>query len=574
MRNLMPNLCVDTPTPARSAPNVPCSKPMISGTVQQERPLSIVLSSLCRLLDAAAQGYVSCFLLFDREHTRFQQAISPGLPPAYREFLEGQPVRLSHHGAISDQSEAIVCQSMCDTFQEGRFLPLPHGVSFCQCCSILSLTGELLGILAIYQHETTRTPSFPQSLAQQLTAIASIAIVWTRSEETARTSEALLARAQRLSSTGGFSWQMATNEFMWSEELYRIFEFDRAAPLTLEQMLNRVHPEDLPLVNAMMERAHREASDLDYEHRLQMPNRTVKHMRVVAYGTRDQYGRVEYIGAIQDVTRCRLSEAALDKLRSELAHVARATSLGALTASIAHEVRQPLSGILTNANACLRSLAANPPDLDCARETARLSIRDCQRASDVITRLRALICKKHAAAELIDLNEATPEVIALVSGELQRYGAVLDAHFANDLPFVVGDRVQLQQVILNLLLNAAEAMNDIDDRPRQLTIRTECHEHDRVQLSVQDTGIGFETQDVERLFDAFYTTKNDGMGIGLSVSRSIIECHRGRLWAHANHGPGATFSFSLPCVPHAAPQCANRLGSCTPALIEAASGAS
>jgi len=226
--------------------------------------------------------------------------------------------------------------------------------------------------------------------------------------------------------------------------------------------------------------------------------------------------------------------------------VARVTTLGALTASIAHEVNQPLSGIITNASTCLRMLAADPPNIDGARETARRTIRDGNRASDVITRLRALFSKKNATTESVDLNEATREVIALSLRELQRRRVILLPELAADIPPVIGDRVQLQQVILNLLLNASDAMSDVDDRPRHLVIRTARDDGDRVRLTVQDAGVGFEPQSVERLFEAFYTTKSGGMGMGLSVSRSIIESHHGRLWAAPNDGPGATFAFSIP----------------------------
>jgi C4-dicarboxylate-specific signal transduction histidine kinase len=280
-----------------------------------------------------------------------------------------------------------------------------------------------------------------------------------------------------------------------------------------------------------------------------MPDQSVKYLHVVAHGTRDQDGRLEYVGAVQDVTERRLSEEALGKVRSELAHVARVTSLGALTASIAHEVNQPLSGIITNANSCLRMLAADPPKIDGARETVRRMIRDGNRASDVITRLRALFAKKETATESVDLNEATREVIALSLSELQRSRVILRVELADDLPRVTADRVQLQQVILNLLRNASDAMSGIDDRPRKLVIRTERDEGDGVRLSVQDTGVGFEPRAMGRLFEAFYTTKSDGMGIGLSVSRSIIASHHGRLWAAPNDGPGATFSFSIPRRP-------------------------
>lgn len=370
-----------------------------------------------------------------------------------------------------------------------------------------------------------------------------------RAHEKLRHTEALLAEAQHLSRTGSFSWRVATDEITWSEQLYRIFEFDEGVPVTLELIGSRTHPDDLSLLAEMTDRARGDGSDLEYEHRLQMPDHSVKYLHLVAHANRDQDGQLEYIGAVQDVTERRVSEQALGKARSELAHVARVTSLGVLTASIAHEVNQPLSGIITNASTCLRMLATEPPNVDGARETVRRTIRDGHRASEVITRLRALFAKRDITTESVDLNEATREVIALSLSELQRNRVILRADLTADLPSVTGDRVQLQQVILNLLLNAADAMSGVDDRPRLLVIRTEQDEADRVRLTVQDAGVGFDLPGAEKLFEPFYTTKDGGMGIGLSVSRSIIESHGGRIWASPNEGPGAIFAFSIPRAP-------------------------
>jgi signal transduction histidine kinase len=219
-----------------------------------------------------------------------------------------------------------------------------------------------------------------------------------------------------------------------------------------------------------------------------------------------------------------------------------------LTASIAHEVNQPLSGIITNAGTCLRMLDTEPPNVEGARETARRTIRDGHRASEVITRLRALFSKREFTLESLDLNEAILEVIALSRSDLQRSRIVLQSELADNLPTVTGDRIQLQQVILNLLRNASDAMVDVHDRPRQLLIRTDRKGDDLVLVSVRDAGVGIDAQTMEKLFDAFYTTKSDGMGIGLSISRSIIDRHRGRLWAEPNEGPGATFRLSIPCT--------------------------
>ena len=367
-----------------------------------------------------------------------------------------------------------------------------------------------------------------------------------RAEEQVRRSEAFLSEAQQLTRIGSFSWRVATGEIKWSEQLYRIFGFEMGQPVTFDRISSRVHPEDLPLIYDMIEKAQHSVSDFEYEHRLLMADQSVKHLHLIGHAIRDREGQLEYVGAVQDVTRRQLAEAAWAKGRSELATVTRATSLDVLTASIAHEVNQPLSGIVTNASTCLRMLDGDPPNIEGARETARRTIRDGNRASDVIARLRTLFGKKEVNAEPVDLNEATREVIALSLRELQRNRVVLTNEFAENLPTVKGDRVQLQQVILNLLRNALDAMSHVDDRPRQLLIRTEP-DGEQVRFTIQDTGVGFELEAADRLFESFYTTKHDGMGIGLSVSRSIIEAHHGRLWATRNDGPGSIFAFSIPC---------------------------
>jgi PAS domain S-box-containing protein len=239
------------------------------------------------------------------------------------------------------------------------------------------------------------------------------------------------------------------------------------------------------------------------------------------------------------------------EMQLQLAHANRIATLGQLSASITHELNQPLTGIITNCGTCLRMLTSEPPNLDGAREAVRRTLRDGNRASDVIARLRALFNKQKSASESVDLNEATREVIALSLGELQNSRVILRTEFADDLQCVTADRVQLQQVVLNLLRNALDAMKPVDDRPRDLLIRTEREAGDWVRLSVKDAGVGFDPHTMDRLFEAFYSTKDDGMGVGLSVSRSIIENHQGRLWAVLNDGPGATFSFSVPCQTHA-----------------------
>ena len=355
-----------------------------------------------------------------------------------------------------------------------------------------------------------------------------------------------LAEAQQLSKTGSFITDLVADDHNWSEETFRIFGFDPASKVNVNMIRDMVHPEDLATFDAVIARGFTGA-DVDFVFRIVTAGGAVKHIRGMARVMTQIGEHPLFIGALQDVTESKLAEEALDKARSELAHVARVTTLNALTASIAHEINQPLAGIITNASTCLRMLNGDPPNVEGARETARRTIRDGNRASDVITRLRALFSKKEFTLEPLDVNEAAREVIALSLSDLQRNRVILRSEFAEDLPPLIGDRVQLQQVIFNLLRNASDAMVGVEDRPRHLLIRTRRDGTDHVCLSVQDTGIGIKPKDLEKLFEAFYTTKNGGMGIGLSVSRSIIERHHGRLWAEPNDGPGAIFSFSIPC---------------------------
>jgi PAS domain S-box-containing protein len=364
------------------------------------------------------------------------------------------------------------------------------------------------------------------------------------------------ADAQRLSKTGNFTADIVADDHIWSAELYRIFEIDPSTKITVQAVRNVIHPDDLPSFDAGFARSMG-GVDFDQVFRIVPASRNVKHVHAVGHFVERVAGRPLFIGAIQDVTESMVAEEALDRARSALAHVTRVTTLSALTASIAHEVNQPLSGII-NASTGLRMLDADPPNIEGARETVRRTLRDGNRASDVITRLRALFSKKEFTLEVLDLNEAAREVIALVLSDLQRNRIMLQSELAADLPHVTGDRIQLQQVILNLVRNASEAMVDVRDRPRELLLKTETEAGEHVRLTVRDTGVGLPPQSLNSLFDPFHTTKSGGMGIGLFVSASIIQRHQGRLWAEPNDGePGATFAFSVPCavgtIPDAAP---------------------
>lgn len=364
-------------------------------------------------------------------------------------------------------------------------------------------------------------------------------------EERVQRSDLLLAEGQRISQTGTFSWQVDTDELSFSSEMNRIFGFKDGTVIDFDLIAGRVYEEDLPLLAVKMADVRSGGDNPDYEIRLQVDG-SIKHVRVVGRIVRHLDGSTECIGAVQDVTAQRVAEAARDKLRSELTQIARVMSLSTMAAAIAHEVNQPLSGVITNASTALRMLSATPPNIEGALETARRTIRDGNRAADVVTRLKTLFLRGISTIELFDLNNAAREVIALFANDIQRERISLRAELSEALPFIGADRVQVQQVIMNLIRNSIDAMAEISQGARDILVRTAVGSDEEVLLTVEDTGPGIASADIAWLFDPFHTTKAKGMGIGLSVSRSIVEAHGGKIWAISNPAGGATFGFSIP----------------------------
>jgi PAS domain S-box-containing protein len=523
--------------------------------------------------------------------------------------------------------------------------------------------------------------------------------------------EAYLAEAQKLSHTGSFGWSVSTGEIVWSEETFRIFQYDRATVPTVECLLQRAHPDDRALVKQTIERASTDRKDFEHEYRLVMPDRSIRHVHVVARAVSDESGNIEFIGAVMDVTErkradlllagekrllemiarsdaralildalCRLAEelaseslssillldpnasclrhgaapslplayteaidgivigpsvgscgtaayrgepvivsdiatdplwadyrdlalehrlracwstpilssegrvlgtfatyyrdsrtptpfehnvieqithlasiavereqaeGALRQAQADLAHVGRVTTMGELTASLAHEVNQPIAAAVTDANTCLRWLTRDSPDVEEAREAAARVVKDATRAADIISRIRLLFKKSASPQELVDVNEVVREMTVLLRDEANRYSISIRTDLAADLPQVMGDRVQLQQVLMNLMLNGIDAMKGVDGM-RELTINSQRSQEQQLLVSVSDTGVGLPAQQVDQIFKAFFTTKLQGTGMGLSISRSIVESHGGRLWAADNASRGASFCLTLP----------------------------
>jgi len=363
--------------------------------------------------------------------------------------------------------------------------------------------------------------------------------------ERKRVQAAYLAEAQRLSHTGSFSWRVDAGDFTWSEESARIYGYASGEAPAIAELMARVHPDDRPMVQRVYDGAVNGGETIDTEHRIMMPGGSFKYLHVVAHlmsGNRE--GR-QFVGALMDVTETKLAQEQLQQAQANLAHVARVTTLGQLTASIGHEVNQPLAAIVANGEAALRFLRRNPPELDEVRDALTGMIAAGRRASEIVKRIRSMVQKSTPVMAPVDINALLSDCAALVQREIAANRVALRLEFSPGLPAILGEAVQLQQVAINLMVNAIQAMADIEDRTRRLVVRSSLGAG-MVTVEIADSGPGFTEERAAHLFEAFYSTKTDGMGMGLSICRTILEAHSGRITAAAVEGQGATFSFALP----------------------------
>jgi len=363
-----------------------------------------------------------------------------------------------------------------------------------------------------------------------------------------RIQAAYLAEAQSLSHTGSFAWTADSDDIIWSEECARIYGYEPDAKPMTEALMAQVHPGDRQRAQRTYERAVNAGEKVDIEHRLMMPDGSMKYIHVVAHAMSENGHGRQFVGAVMDITETRRAQEQLQQAQANLAHVARVTLLGELTASIGHEVNQPLAAIVTNGEAAIRYLRRDPPELDEVRDALTSMIAEGKRASEIVRRIRSLIQKTTPQNAPMDINSVLTEGAALVQREVANQRVVVRLDLAPGLPEVLGDRVQLQQVIINLMVNAIQAMSGVDGRARELVVRSGRDEAGTVVVAVQDSGEGLDPAKADHVFDPFFTTKADGMGMGLSICRTIMDAHDGRIWASANDGPGATFRFSLPAI--------------------------
>jgi PAS domain S-box-containing protein len=369
-----------------------------------------------------------------------------------------------------------------------------------------------------------------------------------RAEEKLRQSEAYLAEAQKLTHTGSWAWDVTTRRALHiSEEWYRIYGFDpKQGMLTWEQRDERIHPDDRTEQRQAIERAINEKSDYELEYRILLPHGAVRHLHSVGHPVLDTSGNlVQFVGSSTDITDRRQAEEALRQTQADLTRISRITTMGELTASLAHEVNQPIAAAATDANTCLRWLARDQPDLEEARGAASRVVKDAARAAEIMSRIRSLFKKEMSQRELVDVNDIIRGMIELLRSEATRYSISMRTELSDNLPLIMGDRVQLQQVTMNLIINSIDAMKDVDGT-REIAITSQRSENEQLQVSVSDTGIGLPSQRADQIFDAFFTTKPHGTGMGLRISRSIVESHGGRLWAAHTSPRGARFAFTLP----------------------------
>jgi signal transduction histidine kinase len=342
-------------------------------------------------------------------------------------------------------------------------------------------------------------------------------------------------------------WNVTSGRLVFSEETFCILGFDPAQPAPcFQKVMERIHPEDRAFVDRILAAAIQERAAYQFDAQLALPDGSTRYVHCLGRAATKEENDLEFVGTLMDVTERKEAEQTLQTAQAQLAHMARVTTMGELAASIAHEVNQPLTAVVSNGNACLRWLAGAQPNMDEARAAVTRIVKEGTRAGEIVGRIRSLMKKSPPHMSTLDMNGVIDEVLTLARHEIGRQGVQLRTELEADLPAITGDPVQLQQVMLNLIMNAVEATSARSDGERELLLTSESHRPNEIVIAVRDSGVGIDPRNLEQIFKPFFTTKAGGMGMGLSISRSTVEAHGGRLWAEPNEGPGAIFQFSLP----------------------------
>lgn len=512
--------------------------------------LPLTLDAVCRLVEGNANGLLASVLLVDGDRLRHGGA--PSLPKAYTDAIDGALIgpRVGSCGTAAFRREQVIVSDIASDplWADHRAIALPYSLRACWSTPIVSSDGGVIGTFAMYYREPRSPSRRDQDVIAKITHLAGIAIERKMTLEKLQRSEAYLAEAQRLTRTGTWAWGARGEKMLYcSDEMLRIFGFDPQDGVPSEKFWERIAPEDRDRVRDTFRNALRTKSDLADEYRIILPDGAIKHIHVIGHPVSDETGEVvECIGTIVDVTeRKRMEEERerLGRLEADLAQTNRVSLMGELTASMAHEIKQPMAGAVAFAQACARWLGRDVPDVAKAGDAAAKMINNVMGAVEIIDRIRSLYGRGAPKREALDLNQIVREITAMLGDMAKRNSVSIRTDLDPQLPRTTGDRVQLQQVLLNLMRNGVEAMQSGGG---ELTVTSSKTEDRQLLISVSDSGVGLPAQDSERIFDAFFTTKPKGAGMGLSISRRIIESHEGRLWASPNAVRGATFQFTLP----------------------------